>query len=62
MATIVQNANRLSCEMWFEQPQGLTFKVTVSVKNGTNEEVLELARMNWDFNVKEGCRAVSARP
>lgn len=52
----------LSYEMWFEQPQGMTFKVTVHMKNATNDEMLELARMNWDFNVQAGCRAVSARP
>lgn len=52
----------LSCDMWFEQPQGMTFKVTVHMKNATNEEVLELARMNWDFNVQAGNRPVTARP
>ena len=53
----------LHYEMWFEPPSGMQFKLTVSMRNATNDEVLELARANWDFNVKEcGCRPVSARP
>lgn len=52
----------LHCEMWFEVPQGMAFKVTVKMKNATNDEVLELARMNWDFNVSQGMRAISTRP
>ncbi len=52
----------LTYEMWFEQPQGMQFKVTVSMRNATSEELLELARANWDFNVSKGCRPVSARP
>lgn len=49
-------------EMWFESPSGLVFKITVSVKDGTSAEVLELARANWDFNVAQGYRPVSTRP
>ena len=49
-------------EMWFEQPAGLVFKITVSVRNGTNAEVIALAQLNWDANVNAGCRAISARP
>lgn len=52
----------LTYEMWFEQPAGLTFKVTISGKNATSEEILELARLNWDAIVNAGCRPVSARP
>ena len=52
----------LSYEMWFEQPQGMTFKVTVSIRNALSQELMELARMNWDCNVAAGCRALSARP
>jgi hypothetical protein len=52
----------LSYEMWFEQPQGMTFKVTVSVRNAMSSELMELVRMNWDCNVAAGCRALSARP
>lgn len=49
-------------EMWFEQPQGMMFKVTVSMRNCTNDELLELARINWDANVQAGCTARSQRP
>ena len=52
----------LSYEMWFEQPQGMTFKITVSIRNAVSAELMELARMNWDCNVAAGCRALSARP
>ena len=52
----------LSYYMWFEQPNGMTFKVTVSIRSAVSAELMELARMNWDYNVSAGCRALSARP
>lgn len=51
----------LSYEMWFEAPNGLQFKLTVSGKL-TSAELIELAQMNWDFNVKNGCRPIAQRP
>lgn len=51
----------LDVELWFEQPQGMQFKVTVSGQL-ESEELLELARMNWDANVNAGCIPKSKRP
>lgn len=48
-------------DMWFEPTGGRLFKLTVSCNNA--EEMWEIARANWDFNVKEcGHRPISARP
>ena len=52
----------LSFTMWFEQRMGMTFKLTVSMKNATEEEILELARANWDYNVEKGCIPKQLRP
>lgn len=49
-------------EMWFSTPQGLTFKVVVSVRNALPGEVLELARLNWDHNKAAGFEPRSTRP
>lgn len=51
----------LEISMWFEQPQGLQFKITVRGKL-TPIELVDLARMNWDCNVKSGCLPKSNRP
>lgn len=52
----------LSYEMWFEIPGGLQYKVTVQVRNGTNAELLEMARINWDGNKQAGMTPKSVRP
>jgi hypothetical protein len=48
--------------MWFETPSGQVFKLTVSMKHATNEEVITLAQASWDFNTTIGLRPISARP
>lgn len=52
---------RLFYKMRFEQKQGLIFSVEVSIA-GSPDELMELARMNWDCNVQAGCRPMSQRP
>ncbi len=49
-------------EMWFEAPEGLTYKITVTVNNPAPGEVAELARLTWDFNKTNGHRPLSNRP
>jgi len=65
-AKVVNEANAqradLFYEMWFEQPQGMSFRLTVTMRRATNDEVLEQARANWDHNVALGCRPITARP
>ncbi len=49
-------------EMWFEAPNGLSYKVSVSVNNAAENETAELARLTWDFNKNNGHRPLSNRP
>lgn len=50
-----------SYDMWFEPTGGMMFKLTISSNDA--HEMLELARLNWDYNVNTlEYRAISARP
>lgn len=53
---------QLTHELWFENPRGLVFKITVSVNNGSSDELLELARASWDGNKAAGFTPKSVRP
>lgn len=50
----------ITYDMWFSIEGGQRFKITV---NGPDSgTVMELARLNWDFNVKMGMLPASSRP